>query len=80
MVGLLTIPGFWLLWFALVCVIFLVCSLRTNVIFVAIFFTFDIGMGLLIAAYWVLAEDMTGNAALADKLMVVSRSQVYLQW
>ena len=79
MIAYLTVQGFWLLWFALVCVIFLVCSLRTNAIFVFIFFTFDIGMGLLIAAYWVLAEDMTGNAALADKLMVVSRSQVYSQ-
>jgi hypothetical protein len=53
------------------CVIFLVCSLRTNVIFVIIFMLLIPIFGLNTAAYWYLAMDYTGNAAYVAKLLQV---------
>jgi uncharacterized protein len=63
--------GFFTLAMAMVCVVFLVCSLRTNVCFVVIFLTLLIAFGMLTGAYWVLAEDYEGNAGLATKLIKV---------
>lgn len=51
--------------------IFLICSLRTNLVFVAIFFSLWFCFMLLTAAFWTLAKDFTGNAKLAQKLTVV---------
>lgn len=56
----------------LLSLIFLVCSLRTNVAFFIIFLTLTIAFGLLTGAYWAMAEDFTGNAHYAHKLLVVS--------
>lgn len=55
----------------LLSVVFLICSLRTNVAFFIIFLTLAITFGLLTGAYWAMAEDFTGNAQYANKLLVV---------
>lgn len=55
----------------LLCVIFLICSLRTNVAFFVIFLTLAIAFGLLTGAFWAQAEDFAGNAHYAHKLLVV---------
>ncbi|KAK2004399.1 GPR1/FUN34/YaaH-class plasma membrane protein [Colletotrichum falcatum] len=54
---------------AMVCVVFLVCSLRTNVVFFIIFLTLVAAFCLITAAYWFLAMDYTGNAAYAATLL-----------
>ncbi|KAH7133361.1 GPR1/FUN34/yaaH family-domain-containing protein [Dactylonectria estremocensis] len=62
--------GFWLLFMGVLTTIFLVCSLRTNVAFVVIFFSLMICFYLLTAGFWALARDAVGNAALANKLII----------
>ena len=52
-------------------IVYLICALRTNVVFVIIFLSLVPAFPLLTAAFWVLAEDYTGNAALSNKLLVV---------
>lgn len=52
--------------------VFLICALRTNIVFVLIFFTLVLAFGFLTAAYWLLASDYTGNAIMAGKLVQVS--------
>jgi succinate-acetate transporter protein len=44
--------AFFLVFMGLLCFIYLICSLRTNVVFVIIFFTLVIAFGLLAGAYW----------------------------
>ncbi|KAK2009880.1 GPR1/FUN34/YaaH-class plasma membrane protein [Colletotrichum eremochloae] len=61
--------GFITLAMAMICVVFLVCSLRTNVVFFVIFLTLSVTFCLITAAYWFLAMDYTGNAAYATKLL-----------
>ncbi len=63
--------GFWLLFMGLLCLVYLICSIRTNIVFVIIFLSLVIAFGLLTGAYWMLAQDYTGNAAKAHKLVVV---------
>lgn len=58
----------------MLCLVFLVCALRTNVVFVIIFFTLVLVFGFLTAAYWLLASDYTGNAVMAGKLVQASIS------
>ncbi|KAH8672294.1 GPR1/FUN34/yaaH family-domain-containing protein [Ilyonectria robusta] len=64
--------GFWLVFMGLLAVVYLICALRTNVVFVIIFFTLIPAFALLTGAFWVLAEDYTGNADLANKLFVAA--------
>lgn len=54
--------------------IFLLCSVRTNVVFVIIFLSLTMCIGFITGAYWQLAKDYAGNAAFAGKLLVVSSS------
>jgi hypothetical protein len=49
---------------------YLVCSLRTNVVFFLIFFFLDIALLLLTGAYWKAAE---GDAAAYERLTVVGQ-------
>lgn len=63
--------GFITLAMAMICVVFLVCSLRTNIVFFIIFLTLVAAFCLITAAYWFLAMDYTGNAAFAAKLLEV---------
>ncbi|KAK2054722.1 GPR1/FUN34/YaaH-class plasma membrane protein [Colletotrichum caudatum] len=61
--------GFITLAMAMICVVFLVCSLRTNVVFFIIFLTLVATFCLITAAYWFLAMDYKENAAYAAKLL-----------
>jgi len=56
----------------ILCLIYLVCALRTNVVFVLIFITLIMTFSFITGAYWALAADYTGNAGFAAKLQVVS--------
>ncbi|KAH6685928.1 hypothetical protein F5X68DRAFT_209524 [Plectosphaerella plurivora] len=62
--------GFFLLTMGMICLVFMVCSLRTNLVFFIIFLTLIIGFGLLTGAYWALASNYAGNAAFANRLIV----------
>lgn len=61
--------GFFLLFMAVMCFIYLICSLRTNIVFFIIFLTLVLTFTLLTGAYWALAADFEGNAAFAGKLV-----------
>lgn len=69
---LIGLPGFITLAMGMICLVFLVCSLRTNIVFFVIFLTLVPVFGLITAAYWFLAMDFTGNSAFAAKLLEVS--------
>lgn len=62
--------AFFLLFMGLLVFMYLICSLRTNVVFFSIFFFLDIALFLLTAAYWKAAE---GDAATFHTLEVVSQ-------
>ncbi|KAK2626357.1 hypothetical protein QTJ16_004619 [Diplocarpon rosae] len=68
--------GFFLVFMAVLCVIYLVCSLRTNAVFVVIFFTLVLGFGLLAGAYWQAANGIANmdaaKARLAHRLTVAA--------
>jgi uncharacterized protein len=51
---------------ALLCFIYLILALRTNVVFVLIFFTLVCAFCLLAGGYW---QTSNGNAVLAGKLV-----------
>lgn len=57
--------GFYLCFLAVLTFIYLICSLRTNLIFVLIFVTLDTGLWLLVGFYWRLA---VGDVQMANKL------------
>ncbi|TEA14352.1 Protein alcS [Colletotrichum sidae] len=61
--------GFITLAMGMICVVFLVCSLRTNIVFFVIFLTLVGVFALITAAYWFLAMDYARNAAFAAKLL-----------
>lgn len=64
--------GFFLVFMGVVSFIFFVCAFRTNVCFVIIFLTLVITFAMLTVAYWLLAEDFTGNASKANDFVIVS--------
>ena len=69
--------AFFQVFMALICFIFLICSLRTNIVFFVIFLTLVGAFGCLAGAYWNLAlayENPTNVSAAtkASKLVVVS--------
>jgi len=51
-VGFTASFAFFLLFMGVLCFVYLICSLRTNVVFVVIFFTLVPAFGLLAGAYW----------------------------
>lgn len=51
------------------CLVYLVCSLRTNIAFVIIFFTLVLAFGLLTGTYFYNAQ---GKTALAGRLLVAA--------
>ncbi|KAI5788336.1 hypothetical protein EDC01DRAFT_659675 [Geopyxis carbonaria] len=57
--------GFFFIFMGLLCLIYLICSLRTNVVFATIFFTLVIAFGLLAGAYFQIGQ---GNAELGATL------------
>lgn len=69
--------AFFLVFMGLVCLIFLVCSVRTNVVFMVIFLTLVGAFACLAAAYWNLAlvyenPDNVAAVARAGRLQIVS--------
>lgn len=67
--------GFILLWMGVMTLIFLVCSLRVNICFFVIFLSLLLALIFLTVAYWLLADDIVGNAGLASKMLVVSHAR-----
>jgi succinate-acetate transporter protein len=61
--------GFYLLFFTLLCFIFMVCSLRTSVAFVSVFFTATVALACLVGVYFHAAK---GSPETAKTLTVVS--------
>jgi uncharacterized protein len=51
----------------IMCLVYLVCSLRTNMCFFMIFFTLVLAFACLAGAYW---QTVNGNAATAAKLQI----------
>jgi succinate-acetate transporter protein len=62
---LTTITAYLLIMMGILCVVYLICSIRTNLIFFLIFFTLVPAFGLLAGSYLQLAN---GRAVLAAKL------------
>lgn len=58
----------------ILCLVFLICALRTNIVFVLIFISLIMTFSFVTGAYWALAADYNGNAGFATKLLVVSPS------
>ncbi|MCJ1277196.1 hypothetical protein MMC21_005006 [Puttea exsequens] len=61
--------GFFLLFMGLLSFIYLICALRTNLVFVAIFLGLLLTFVVLTGAYWQIAQ---GNQAFAQKLQVAA--------
>ncbi|KAH7002574.1 GPR1/FUN34/yaaH family-domain-containing protein [Ilyonectria destructans] len=62
--------GFWLLSMGLLAIVFAICALRTNVIFVIMFLSIIPALALLTAAFWLQADDFVGTAQTVHKLFV----------
>ncbi|KAI1007570.1 hypothetical protein K3495_g647 [Podosphaera aphanis] len=60
-VGFTASFGFFQMFMAVLCLIYLICSLRTNICFVVIFLTLTIAYSLLAACYWELSEAIAGD-------------------
>lgn len=81
-VGFTASFGFFLVFMGVLCFVYLICSLRTNVCFVVIFLTLVLAFSLLAGAYWHNAQaigmatsDPTGSAsrvALAGRLQIAA--------
>jgi succinate-acetate transporter protein len=56
--------GFYVLFMGVLSFIFLICSLRTNVIFVIIFISATLGFCLAAAAFWTAAQGMAISSTL----------------
>jgi len=59
--------AFFLVFMGVLCFIYMICALRTNIVFFGIFATLVPAFGCLAGAYWHLAQ---GNTAIAGKLLV----------
>jgi len=57
------------------CLIYLICALRTNIVFVGIFFTLVIAFSLLTATYFQLSN---GNAVLAGRLQIAAGATTFI--
>lgn len=75
-VGFTASFGFFLVFMGVLCLIYLVCSLRTNIVFVVIFFTLVCAFGLLAGVYWQTANSIANNdpsaLALAGRLQIAA--------
>ncbi|CAI4211284.1 unnamed protein product [Parascedosporium putredinis] len=70
--------GFYTLSMALLSFVFLICSFRTNIPFVIIFFTLVLALSLITGAYWSLAGGYLENAAYATKLLQASGACLFV--
>lgn len=74
-VGFTASFGFFLLFMGVLCLIYLVCSLRTNIVFVVIFFTLVLAFGLLAGTYWYNAKGLASTPPDASKIAYAGRLQ-----
>lgn len=63
------ISAFFLLWMGVLCFLYMICALRTNIVFVVIFATLVPAFGCLAGAYW---HNALGNAGTANTLLVAA--------
>jgi succinate-acetate transporter protein len=59
----------------IMCFVYLICSIRTNIAFVIIFFTLVVAFGCLAGTYWQVAN---GNAMLAGKLQIAAGAFLFV--
>jgi len=62
--------AFFLVFMGVLCFLYMILSIRTNLIFFLIFLTLVIAFGLLSGAFWLLAADATANAVAANRCLV----------
>ncbi|QIX01177.1 hypothetical protein AMS68_006694 [Peltaster fructicola] len=67
--------AFFLLWMGVLCFVYMICALRTNVVFFLIFAFLVPSFGCLAGAYWQLAQ---GNIALYDQLIVAGGALTFI--
>ena len=67
--------SFFLLWMGVLCFIYLICSLRTNIVFVIIFFTLVLAFGCLAGAFWNIAE---GNAMIGMRCVIAGGASAFV--
>uniref|UniRef100_A0A8H7MYC3 GPR1/FUN34/YaaH-class plasma membrane protein n=1 Tax=Bionectria ochroleuca TaxID=29856 RepID=A0A8H7MYC3_BIOOC len=67
--------AFYLMSMALLTFMYLICSLRINIIFALIFFFLDTAQLLLTASYWITAK---GNTELGEKLQKASGAFIFI--
>ncbi|KAI9873859.1 MAG: hypothetical protein M1830_010515 [Pleopsidium flavum] len=67
--------GFFQVFMGLLCLVYLICALRTNIVFLVIFATLVVAFGLLAGTYWHLA---LGHAALAGKLQIAAGAVLFV--
>ena len=70
--------AFFLLFMGVLCFIYMILALRTNLVFFLIFLTLVPAFSLLAAAFWHLAEDYEGNAALAQKEILAAGALTFV--
>jgi len=78
--------GFFLVFMGVLCLIYFICSLRTNVVFAIIFLTLVPAFGCLTGAYWNLAiaygagaaEPIASNVSMAGTLLVVAGALTFV--
>lgn len=70
-VGFTASFAFFLIFMGVLCLVYLVCSLRTNVVFVVIFLTLVMAFALLAASYWTNAQAI---AAATDPGLAASKT------
>ncbi|KAF2091560.1 GPR1/FUN34/YaaH-class plasma membrane protein-like protein [Saccharata proteae CBS 121410] len=73
-VGFRSSFAFFFLAMGLMCLIYLVCALRTNIVFVLIFLSLVVAFSLLAGAYW---QFSNGNMALSNRLTVGAGATVF---
>jgi hypothetical protein len=61
--------GFFQVWMGFLCLIYMICALRTNMVFFGIFLSLVAAFGCLAGAYWHLAE---ANVSKATTLIVAA--------
>ncbi|KAG6001456.1 hypothetical protein E4U21_004312 [Claviceps maximensis] len=70
--------AYWFLFMGVLCFLFLICSLRTNVVFFGIFLSLVIAFGLLTGAFLLKAEDGVGNMDQINRLLVGAGAMTFV--
>ncbi|KAH6677637.1 hypothetical protein B0J14DRAFT_690144 [Halenospora varia] len=67
--------AFFPLWMGLLCLFYLICSLRTNAVFVLIFFQLVVALGLLAAGHW---QTAAHELELAEKINMAAGAVAFV--